>query len=102
LETVVEVGSGDAKEMSDLLATDKKLRPAADATGGGTFWLEDGLPHIAKQSGTSAFAGAGWLNLKANGLYKVLAIREVALFASLLALAALLLTASLMWWREGR
>jgi len=102
LETVVEVGSGDAKEMSDLLATDKKLRPAGDATGGGTFWLEDGLPHIAKQSGTSAFAGAGWLNLKANGLYKVLAIREVALFASLLALAALLLTASLMWWREGR
>lgn len=102
LETVVELGSGDAREMADLLATDKKLKPATDTTGGGTFWLEDGLPHISKQSATAAFAGSGWLNLKANGLYKVLAIREVALFSSLLALAVLLLLTSFMWWREGR
>ncbi|MDE2384613.1 MAG: hypothetical protein KGO53_08340 [Alphaproteobacteria bacterium] len=102
LETVVEVGAGDAREMSDLLATDKKLQPAAAATGGGVFWLEDGLPHIAKQGGTGAFAGAGWFNLKANGQYKVLAIREVALFSSLLSLAALLLAACFMWAREGR
>ncbi len=102
LETMVEVGNGDAREMADLLATDKKLMPATTATGGGLFWLEDGLPAITKQPNTAIYAGSGWLNLKANNQFKVLAIREVALFSSLLSLALLLCVASLMWWREGR
>ena len=102
LETVASAANGDAKEQADLLATTKKFEPVAAATGGGVAWIADGLPRIGKQSSGSSYAGTGWMNLKANGLYRTVAVREWALSTSLLSLAALLLVASLMWWREGR
>jgi hypothetical protein len=102
LQTAIDVGLDDPKEASDLLATEDKMKPVAAATGGGMNWLEDGLPRISKQSSGAPFAGSGWINLKANGLVQVTAVREVSLFSTLISLAALLLLASLMWWREGR
>jgi hypothetical protein len=102
LQTAIDIGLDDAKEAADLLATDEKLKPAASATGGGMAWLEDGLPRISKQSGASPYSGSGWMNLKANGLVQITAVHEVSVFSTLLSLAALLLVASLMWWREGR
>ena len=102
LETIITTGSGDVQEFSDLVATTKKVDPAAKATGGGVFWAENGLPSISKQSANAAFAGAGWLNLRANNQFQTIAIHEWALSSSLLALAALLLGAALMWRREGR
>ncbi|MBG1230948.1 hypothetical protein [Aestuariivirga litoralis] len=102
LEAVAGAGNGDAKEQSDLLATTKKLEPVAAATGGGVSWLADGLPRLSKQSPGSSYAGAGWMNLKANGLTRTIAVREWALSTSLFSLAIMLLAASLMWWREGR
>ena len=101
LETIVTTGSGDVQEFSDLVATAAKVEPATKATGGGAFWAEDGLPSISKQSGTAAFAGAGWLNLRANNQFRTIAVHEWALSSSLFALAALLLAAALMWRREG-
>jgi len=102
LQAYVNFGVGDAKEMAELVPTVAKLKPAADAAGGGLFWLQDGLPHLGKQESGSSFAGAGWMNLRANGQFKILSIREIDLFSSLIALAALLLLASFMWKREGR
>ena len=102
LEAIVSTGSGDVQEFSDLVATTKKVDPAAKATGGGVFWAEDGLPTISKQSPNAAFAGAGWLDLRANNQFRTIAIHEWALSSSLFALAALLLGAALMWRREGR
>jgi len=102
LQTFVNFGLGDAKEMAELVPTTEKIKPATDATGGGVFWLQDGLPHLGKQQSGNAFAGAGWMNLRANGQFKILSIREIDLFSSLFALAALLIVASLMWKREGR
>ena len=102
LQTFVNFGLGDAKEMAELVPTTEKIKPATDATGGGVFWLQDGLPHLGKQQSGNVFAGAGWMNLRANGQFKILSIREIDLFSSLFALAALLIAASLMWKREGR
>ncbi len=102
LETVVTTGSGDVQEFSDLVATKAKVEPATKATSGGVFWLEDGLPSISKQSSTGAYAGSGWLNLRANQQFRTIAVHELALSSSLLALAAMLLAAALMWRREGR
>ena len=78
-----------------------RLEPVAKATGGGVAWLEDGLPRLIKISGDRQMAGAGWLGLRANGAYRVTAVSEIPLFASLLALSALLLAFCLMWYREG-
>ena len=102
LQAVAVAGNGDAKEVNDLLATTKKLEPATTATGGGIFWLEDGLPRLTTQGPSQAYAGAGYMALRANGLTKTLAVRELDLFATLLSLAALLVLVSLMWRREGR
>ena len=102
LQTAVDVGIQDTKEAADLLATEDKLKPVAAATGGGIAWLEEGNMRISKQAGAGPYAGAGWMNLKANGLVQVTAVHEVSLFSTLLSLAALLFAASLMWWREGR
>ena len=102
LETIITTGSGDVQEFSDLVATPKKIAPAAKVTGGGLFWAEDGLPSISKQSTNAAFAGAGWLNLRSNNQVRTTSIHQWALSSSLLALAALLLGAGLMWRREGR
>ncbi len=102
LQTAVDVGIQDAKEAADLLATEEKLKPVSAATGGGIAWLEDGIIRISKQSSAGPYAGSGWMNLKANGLVQVTAVREVSLFSTLISLAALLFAASLMWWREGR
>jgi hypothetical protein len=101
LQAVAAAAAGDAREAQDILATPAKLAPIAKATGGGVAWLEDGLPRLIKISGDRQMAGSGWLGLKANGAYRVTAVSEVPLFASLLALGALLLAFCLMWYREG-
>jgi hypothetical protein len=101
LQAVAAAATGDAREAQDILATPAKLAPVTKATGGGIAWLEDGLPRLIKISGDRQMAGAGWLGLKANGAYRVIAVNEIPLFASLLALGALLLAFCLMWYREG-
>ena len=47
-------------------------------------------------------AGAGWIGLRANDSYRVQAVSDTPLFATLLSLAALLLALGGMWYREGR
>ncbi len=101
LQAVAATAAGDAREAQDILATPARLAPVAKATGGAMAWLEDGQPRLIKISGNRQMAGAGWFGLKANGAYRVTAVNEIPLFASLLALGALLLAFCLMWYREG-
>lgn len=96
------IGTADAKEAAAIRATTEKLAPVAKATGGGMAWMEDGFPSISKVSPGKLSSGSGWMSVRANGLYKVTAIREVSLFSTLLSLAILLVAASAMWFREGR
>jgi hypothetical protein len=102
LEAVAAATSADARELRDILATPDVLKPAADQTGGGISWLEDGQPRILKVNSGRQMAGTGWLGLKSNGAYRVMAVSAYPLFASLAALAAALLLISLAWLREGR
>ena len=102
LQAAVSVGSGDTREAADLRATPTLIEPAIAATGGTIAWAEDGIPSLRKSDPGQQMGGAGWMALKANGLYRTLAIQQFRLFGTLLALAALLMAATLMWWREGR
>jgi hypothetical protein len=102
LQAVAAAANADAREMQDILATPAKLTPIAKATSGGVAWLEDGMPRLIKISAGRQMAGSGWLGLKANEAYRVTAVSEYPLFASLSALAALLLAVCFMWTREGR
>jgi hypothetical protein len=102
LEAVAAAGNADAREASDIVATDAKLRPATAALGGAIAWAEDGLPSVAKVAAGRTMAGSGWLGLKANNAYRVTSVSEIPLFATLLSLGVLLLLVSGMWYREGR
>ena len=102
LDAVAAAGSGDAREMSSLVATANLLAPVAAATGGSVNWLEDGMPHLVKIGAGRQTAGSGWIGLRSNDAHRVLAVSDTPLFATLLSLAVLLLGFSAMWYREGR
>ncbi|MCA3559862.1 MAG: hypothetical protein IOC82_02390 [Aestuariivirga sp.] len=102
LVSVAATGNGDAREMGNLLATTAVLAPVAKATGGSTAWLEDGMPQLVKVEAARQMAGSGWIGLRANNSFRVLAVSDTPLFATLLSLAALLLALGGMWYREGR
>jgi len=102
LDAVAAAGSADARETTDLIATSKILAPVAEATGGTLHWLEDGLPQLVKVAPGRQSGGSGWIGLRANGAYRVTAVTDIPLFATLLSLGALLLGLCAMWYREGR
>ncbi len=102
LQAAAAIGNADAKESLDIKATEVKLAPVAKATGGGIAWLENGMPSMTATAPGKLYAGSGWMSVRANGIYRVTAVKEISLFATLLSLAALLMAASAMWFREGR
>jgi hypothetical protein len=102
LDAVAAAGSADAREMNDINATAQILTPVVAATGGSVKWLEDGVPQLVKVAADRPASGAGWIGLRDNGAYRVTAVTDIPLFATLLALGGLLLGLATMWYREGR
>ena len=88
--------------MRRIIRLPTRLRPLSDATGGGVFWRDDGLPELRRVRSGRMTAGRGWLGLVENRDYKVVSVREAPLLPALavlfLGLGALLLA----WRREGR
>ena len=53
-------GRMNPPEFADLRATPDRLSPFVESTGGGTAWLEDGVPSFRRtQAGRNA-VGRGW------------------------------------------
>jgi hypothetical protein len=113
LTAVAHAGIEDAREMSEVTATDEKLKPLAEATGGGVFWTRGGgllgavssgvdVPRISMLANARVLAGSGWLGLKDREAFVTRGVKLIPMFTGLLALAALLALLALTWWREGR
>jgi hypothetical protein len=113
LTAVAHAGVEDAREMSEVTATDEKLRPLAEATGGGVFWTRGGgllgnlgsgvdLPRISMLTNARVLAGSGWLGLKDREAFVTRGVKLIPMFTGFLALAALLALLAATWWREGR
>ena len=89
-------------EFADVRATPDKLAPLAAASGGGTYWLADGMPEIRRVASGRTTAGRNWLGLRENGDYVVAGFSETPLLPGI---AALLLAVGALiaaWRREGR
>ncbi|WP_142847340.1 hypothetical protein [Telmatospirillum sp. J64-1] len=99
---IAAAGSINSKEMAELAATEEKLHPVVQATGGGIHWISDGVPDLRRVQPERAAVGRNWIGLRANGDYMVTAIRDTPLLPPalllLLGFGGLILT----WWREGR
>jgi len=113
LTAVAHAGLEDAREMSEVTATDEKMRALSEATGGGVFWTRSGgllsaatssvdVPRVSMLANARVLAGSGWMGLKDREAYVTRGVKLTQMFTGLLALAALLFFIALAWWREGR
>ncbi len=114
LTAVAHAGLEDAREMNEVTATDEKLKPLVEATGGGVFWSRGGgllssvagdavdVPRVSLLANARVLAGSGWLGLRDREAHVTRGVTLTPMFTGLLALAALLAFITLAWWREGR
>ena len=114
LTAVAHAGLEDAREMSEVTATELKLKPLVEATGGGVFWTRGGgflsataatgvdVPRVSLLANARVLAGSGWLGLRDREAHVTRGVKLTPMFTGLLALAALLAFITLAWWREGR
>ena len=108
LAGITTVGRANTREFAAVTATDEKLAPILEETGGGAFWLgrEDGeaagLPRLALIRSGHLMHGSDWLGLHKRDAYHVKGVRLFPLFSGFLALALLLSLLAATWYREGR
>jgi len=103
LRAVAAVGSPDPLEFSDVRATDAKLKPLVEGTGGGLMWLADQSdPDIRTVRPGRAAGGSDWIGLRRNEGYTVAGINQLPLLPGLLVALAFLMAIASAWWREGR
>ncbi|WP_295813297.1 hypothetical protein [uncultured Nitratireductor sp.] len=103
LTTLAHVGPVNAPEFGDMVSTQEKLVPAADATGGSVRRLVgDDLPNIVPVRRTGNASGNDWIGFRTTDDSVLKAVRRVPVFTGLLALALLLFAFGAMWYREGR
>jgi hypothetical protein len=114
LTAVAHAGVDDVKEMSEVTASEDKLKPLVEATGGGTFWTRSGgllasadparvdVPRVTMLSSAKVLAGSGWMGLRDREAYVTRGVKLTPMFTGLVALAALLALIAAAWWREGQ
>ncbi len=89
-------------EFADVRATPDKLAPIVSASGGGIFWIADGVPEIRRVAAGRATAGSGWLGLRENDDYTVAGFTETPLLPGIAALLLAIGALIAAWRREGR
>jgi hypothetical protein len=103
LQALTIAGPPNSLEMADVRSTDTKLRPIADATGGGIFRLAaGGVPSFRHVSAGQSAHGAGWAGLRANDQASVTEVSGMPLADPRWLLVPVLGLLLLAWWREGR
>ncbi len=100
---IAAAGALNPLELGDVRATDAKLAPDVEATGGGIFWIGDGsVPDVQRVSPGRLAAGHDWLGLRENGDYIVTGVNELPLLPGLLALLLALGLFLAAWRQEGK
>jgi hypothetical protein len=89
-------------EFSDVRATQDKLAPVVTASGGGVFWIADGIPEIRRVASGRATAGNGWMGLRENDDYTIAGFNETPLLPGIAALLLAIGALIAAWRREGR
>ena len=99
--SVVAVGNLNPREYDDIRATKSLLQPITSASGGGMFWLADGVPSIRRTAAGRASAGSGWAGVRANRDYRVASISEIPVLPGIAVLFLALGALAWAWRREG-
>ncbi|HEX2760742.1 MAG TPA: hypothetical protein VHM27_09520, partial [Rhizomicrobium sp.] len=102
LSTVTAAGPLNPKEVADMRATTEVLQPVADASGGSTHWLENGVPDLRRVTQGATASGTNWIGLRSNGAYRVTSLEQEKLLPQWLALLLIVGMLLLAWRLEGR
>jgi hypothetical protein len=108
LTALAHVGPVNAPEFTDVISTEEKLKPAAEATSGSVRRLamasvnDVALPSIVPVRSSGEASGADWIGLRTTDDSVLKAVSRVPLFGGFLGLGLLLLAMGSMWYREGR
>ena len=95
-------GPPNPKEVQDLRSSAAPLAPLVKATGGGMFWLQDGMPDVRFTGPGHDARGKGWIGMIENGASAVTGATEKPLLPDLVVLMLVLAGLAAAWWREGR
>ena len=102
MERVIALGPAAPREFEVTIAGADQIDPLAEAVGGRSFRLEDGLPDIRRVSEGRTAHGRGWLGLSTREAYVT---TDVTVTPFISAWIFLLIAVGLMlagWLREGR
>jgi hypothetical protein len=99
---VAAVGPLNPLEWQDVRATDAKLGPFAQASGGTVTWLQDATPEPRRVRPGRPAHGRDWIGFRANGDFATVGLDEFALMPAFLVLALALGAAMIAWRREGK
>ena len=98
---VAAVGNPNPREFSDMRATTELLAATTAASGGGMYWLKDGIPDLRRIRPGRTASGERWMGVVANRDYRVANIREIPLLPALAVLILGLGALIWAWRREG-
>jgi hypothetical protein len=107
LKALINVGPINPKEFSEVTSTTETLRPLAQATGGDSRRINDGLggvevPRIVPIRASSIFRGDGWMGVHMRDASVVRGVGVLPMFAGLIGMLLLLGAFAATWLRESR
>ena len=109
LSAVTLVGTANSREFAKVVATDEALKPIAETTGGGQFWLAgtngkapNSLPRLAVLQSSMKYYGQNWLGLKDREAHVVRGVQYTPMMSGAIALALFLFIIGFTWFRESR
>ncbi len=102
MNAVAAAGPLNPREIADMRATEEIVAPYVEATGGGIFWISDGMPELREINAGASAAGNGWLGIERRGSYRVTAVQNDELLPPWLALFLVVGTTLFAWRRESR
>jgi len=101
------VGPQNPVEFQEVVSTPEKLRPLAEATGGGVHRLaraaDDAvtLPRVVSMQPSPSYSGADYIGVKRAGASALIGVKQTPLAIGFLGLALLLGALVWVWRREG-
>jgi hypothetical protein len=104
---LVNVGPDNPLALREVLSTTEKLRPIAEATGGGVWRLAKAasdpiaIPRLSPMNESQIYAGWDYAGIKRTGSSLLVGVSRTSLAADLIGLVVLLGGLVGMWLREG-
>ena len=101
------VGPQNPVEFQDVVSNTEKLRPLAEATGGGVRRLARGaddaitLPRVVAMQPSPSYSGSDYIGIKRAGASALIGVTQTPLAVGFLGLALLLGALVWAWRREG-